>query len=486
MRLKLVHLKLMHLELMQLKLMQLKLKHLMLKHLDLSHIELRRLGPRLSQGRPSLGHSKRMISLVITLSLAACSSLPPPPSPSQRKPIAPPASSSPVIPAPPATVTPSPASTSAPAPAAGTLIPATWGSLPGWSTDDHSAAWDTLLSSCRVLQTQALWQHLCAAARSENRPNRERVKQFLERHLAPYWVSPEPGTEGLATGYYEPLIAGSRKPSSRYRYPIYGQPRDLIYIDLSTVTPNSATAAHFNGIAPNPRTPARNDGKNTLPYYTRAQIEAPHSPLRGREIAWTDDPIELFFLQVQGSGRVELDNGTTLRLGFAGHNGHPYRSIGRALIDRGELTPDQASMQGIKLWAQQNPQKLRDLLNLNPRYIFFRELPPSPQSPPGALGVPLTPQRSVAIDPQFIPLGAPLFIATTWPLSNQPLERLVFAQDTGSAIRGAARIDFFWGAGEDASREAGRMKQALKLWLLLPRGYTVPPNSSAIAPAKLN
>jgi membrane-bound lytic murein transglycosylase A len=183
--------------------------------------------------------------------------------------------------------------------------------------------------------------------------------------------------------------------------------------------------------------------------------------------------VELFFLQIQGSGRITLDSGESLRVGYADHNGFPYRSIGRHLVERGELPLEKASMQGIQAWARANPDKLMELLNHNARYVFFRELPAELPGPIGSLGVPLTARRSVAVDPEFVPLGAPVYIATTWPLSSRPLNRLMLAQDTGNAIRGAVRADFFWGHGDEAAREAGRMKQPLKMWVLLPNGFRI-------------
>src|SRR6185436_10521576 len=212
--------------------------------------------------------------------------------------------------------------------------------------------------------------------------------------------------------------------------------------------------------------------------YDRAGIEEGRAPLVGREIVWVDDPVDLFFLQVQGSGRIALDTGETMRVGYAEHNGYPYRSIGRILVERGDLALEKASMQGIKAWALANPGKLTELLNQNSRYVFFRELPAGAAGPPGALGVPLTPRRSIAVDPRFVPLGAPVYIATTWPLTEKPLNQLVLAQDTGSAIRGAVRADYFWGFGEDAAREAGRMKQPLRMWVLMPRGFRIQDSGS--------
>jgi membrane-bound lytic murein transglycosylase A len=208
-----------------------------------------------------------------------------------------------------------------------------------------------------------------------------------------------------------------------------------------------------------------------IPYLSRAEIDSRGVP--AQVIAWTGDPIELFFLQIQGSGQVQLDDGGRIRIGFADQNGHPYRSLGRYLIDRGELPLEQTSMQGIKAWAAANPAKLQEALNSNPSYIFFRELPPT-DGPIGALGVPLTAEYSLAVDRRFIPLGAPVYLATTLPLSEERLERMMAAQDTGGAIRGVIRADFYWGTGPEAGALAGRMRQQGKMWLLWPRGEPPP------------
>lgn len=340
-----------------------------------------------------------------------------------------------------------------------------WADLPGWREDDPAAAWQALLTSCDVLKKQDAWRPACAAASAMTRPGREEARLYFEARFQPYQLlKADGGTEGLATGYYEPLLRGSRSPDTRYRYPLYAAPDDLLRVDLPAAGTTSA----------DPGMRARVEARRVVPYYDRAQIESAATPLRGREIAWVDDPVELFFLQIQGSGRLQLENGGVMRVGFADHNGRPYRSIGRLLIERGELTADRASMQGIKAWAQRNPDKLREVLNHNPRYVFFRELPQGIEGPLGALGVPLTPRRSIAADPRYVPLGAPVFLATTWPLSNKPLQQLMMAQDTGSAIRGAVRADFFWGYGDAAGREAGRMKQTLRMWVLLPVEYAPP------------
>lgn len=395
----------------------------------------------------------------LTLVLLACRSTP------ETPPVPPETSARPQPPATEAapTLTPAPA-VPTPALAGNHLRRAQWADLPGWQDDDQAAAWGALLTSCSTLRNQEAWRAVCADAAALAKPDRAEVRRFFETQFLPYrLVQADGGNEGLATGYYEPLLRGSRTPTARYRYPVYGAPDDLLVVDLPA----------FNAEPRDSRARARLDGRRIVPYYERAQIESPASPLRGREIAWVEDPVELFFLHIQGSGRLELEGGGVMRVGFADHNGHPYRSIGRLLIDRGELAPERASMQGIKAWAQQNPAKLRAVLDYNPRYVFFRELPAGLDGPLGAQGVPLTARRSIAADPRFVPLGAPVFLATTWPLSNRPLNQLMLAQDTGSAIRGAVRADFFWGYGDEAGREAGRMKQSLRMWLLLPRNYPV-------------
>jgi membrane-bound lytic murein transglycosylase A len=248
-------------------------------------------------------------------------------------------------------------------------------------------------------------------------------------------------------------------------------PEDLLIVDLGEINPE---LKHL-------RLRGRLDGRRVVPYYPRAEIGRGLPALAGKELLWVDDPVDLFFLQVQGSGRVRLDTGELVRVGYADQNGQPYKSIGRNLVEQGELKLEQASMQGIKTWGAANPAKLETLLNQNPSYVFFRELSNTESGqtsdmdgPIGALGVPLTPERSIAVDPSRIPLGAPVFLATTWPNSTQPLQRLVLAQDTGGAIRGAVRADYFWGFGEAAGVQAGRMRQSARMWVLLPREYPAP------------
>jgi membrane-bound lytic murein transglycosylase A len=253
-------------------------------------------------------------------------------------------------------------------------------------------------------------------------------------------------------------------PTARARFPLYAAPDDLITVDLASVYPELK----------NLRLRGRLVGNKVVPYPTRKEIEASvanGNGFKGTPIAWAEDPVDLFFLQIQGSGRIELPDGTHLHVGYADHNGHPYQSVGKLLVERGELKLEQASMQGIKDWGAKNSDKLPELLASNPSFVFFRELPNGLPGPLGSLGVPLTGGRSIAVDPRFIPLGAPVFLATTQPNSSLPLNKLVMAQDTGGAIRGGVRADFFWGFGNEAAELAGRMKQRGRMWVLLPKDY---------------
>jgi membrane-bound lytic murein transglycosylase A len=394
------------------------------------------------------------ILAALAAGLAGCASVPKSPAPQ-------PVQAAALCPAPP-TPNGDAAAPSAPRSWATALRPASFDALPGWSEDAQSDAWTAFQRSCAALQPQDAWRETCASAASVDGSDTAAVRGFFEQRFVPYQVVNSDGTvEGMFTGYYEPLIRGSRQPSAAYRFPIYGVPDDLLVVDLAEVYPE---LKHM-------RLRGRLEGRRVVPYYPRADIEAGKAAVQGRELLWTDDAVELFFLQIQGSGRVQLDGGQTVRLSYADQNGYPYRSVGRLLVEQGELTLDQASMQGIKAWAARNPERLVQLLNQNASYVFFRETDASIDGPAGALGVPLSAGRSLAIDPRAVPLGAPVFIATTWPNTDTPLRRLMLAQDTGGAIKGAVRGDFYWGSGAQAGVTAGRMRQSGQMWVLLPRDF---------------
>jgi membrane-bound lytic murein transglycosylase A len=340
--------------------------------------------------------------------------------------------------------------------------------VPGWRQTLLVPSLKAFIAGCTRARTRAPWQASCAQAGKLSNADESAARAFFETNFSAFRIiAPDGRDEGLVTGYYEPILKGRRQQAEGFRYPVYATPDDLIVVDLADLHPELR----------NIRLRGRLQGRRLVPYYSRAEIEAGGTPFAGRPLVWVNDAVELFFLQIQGSGQVEFAPGERVRLGFAEQNGHPYRSLGRYLADRGELKLEQASMQAIKSWAAANPDKLRDALNANPSYVFFRELPAprnAEEGPPGALNVPLTPGYSAAVDPRYVPLGAPFFLQTTHPSTSTPLERLMLAQDTGGAIRGAVRADFFWGTGEEAGSQAGRMRQQGRMWLLWPRGEAPP------------
>ena len=308
--------------------------------------------------------------------------------------------------------------------------------LDGWAADDHGAALATFNNTCRDMDDPD-WRSLCALAKDIEEP-----RAFFELFFRP--VLSEDGQEALFTGYFEPELDGALRPSSRYRYPVYKMPPEA---------------------------------KVNRPWLTRRQIlEGDAMQGRGLEIAWVDDPVELFFLQVQGSGRIKLRGGGTIRVGYGGFNGHSYRSLGAELIRRGTYQPHQVSAQVIKNWVKRNPVDGRELLYHNPSYVFFREVSevPSDKGPLGAMNRSITEMRSVAVDPAFVPLGAPVWVEKD---GRDPLRRLMIAQDTGSAIKGAQRADVFFGTGDQAGRAAGRLKDPGRMLVLMPiqRAYALLP-----------
>jgi membrane-bound lytic murein transglycosylase A len=336
--------------------------------------------------------------------------------------------------------------------------------LPGWQLAALNPSLRAFLAGCPRLNASAALARACTAAQAVPVDDAAAVRRFFESSFVPYEViDPDGSRAGLITGYYEPVLQGSRARTDRFRYPVYGVPKDLVDVDLASLYPQ------LEGL----RLRGRLEGRKLVPYFSRAEIDADGSAFPAPVIAWVADPVELFFLQIQGSGQIRFGDDDQIRVGYADQNGHPYRSLGRYLVARGELPLEQASMQGIKAWGQAHPQLLQQALEQNPSYVFFRELPAS-GGPIGALGVPLSARYSIAVDRRFVPLGAPVYLASTLPLSDIPLDQLVIAQDTGGAIRGAVRADFFWGSGDDAGEFAGRTRQQGRMWLLWPRGAPLP------------
>lgn len=345
------------------------------------------------------------------------------------------------------------------------LKSAQWSDLPGLEKEDWIASWRAWLQGCQGLKNKTDWKAVCAAALAVKAEDAAAIQAYWQQYFNVYSTQQADGAEqGLITGYYQPVLQGARQASARYRVPLYQVPTDLITVNLSGLFPELKYK----------RVRGRVQGQTLIPYYTRAEIEQPQSPLNGSELLWVSDPVEAFFLQVQGSGIIALENGERVPVGYADQNGHPYQSIGKILVERGEMAASEASMQGIKTWAQQHPDQLRGLLDANPSYVFFKLLPPGLSGPLGALGVPLTAARSIAVDPFYIPLGAPVYLATTYPNDPAPLQQLMQAQDTGGAIKGGVRADVYWGEGEAAGKLAGAMRQQGKLWVWLPKTFPLP------------
>lgn len=341
--------------------------------------------------------------------------------------------------------------------------------LPGWTRGKHAAAWPALLNNCDKLVSPAAsgsvrsadpaWVGLCRDARSLVAPDDAQARAFFEAHFRAHRVNGDGSRDGLITGYYEPVLNGSFTRSDRFRYPLYRRPDNLVTVDLARLYPE-LKGKPLRG---------RLDGHRVVPYYSRAEIgDAQKNPLAGDELLWVDDPVEAFILQVQGSGRVRLPDGSQVAVGYADQNGYPYRSLGARLIELGLMKREDVTLTSVRDWLAAHPDDTESLLNSNPSYIFFTLRDASLGGPLGSLGVVLTPEASVAVDPAFIPLGTPVWLDTTFP-DGRKLRRLAMAQDTGGAIKGAVRADLFLGQGSDAGRLAGEMKQVGRLYVLLPR-----------------
>lgn len=342
------------------------------------------------------------------------------------------------------------------------MQPAEWSELPGWTGDNPAPTFAAFLGGCRNQERQALWKPVCESARSVEDKSPAALRAWFETQFRPWALTnPDGSRSGLITGYYEPILKGSRQKARGYAHPVFGPPEDMVVVDLAELYPELKRM----------RLRGRLEGRKLVPYYSRSEWEKQESKRSHEALLWIDDAIDLFFMQIQGSGQIQLTDGSKVRLNYADQNGHPYRSIGKWLIDQGEMKAEQASMQGIKAWAKANPKRLSEMLGANPSLVFFRELPVEGSGPAGALGLPLTPERSIAVDPRHVPLGAPVWLATTRPNSEQALTRLMLAQDTGGAIRGVVRADFYWGSGTEAGNQAGKMRQQGRMWVLMPRAF---------------
>lgn len=342
-----------------------------------------------------------------------------------------------------------------------TYVSSTWKDLPQVSDSDLLAGFEAWRGACERLKRDAIWANTCAAAAAVPSDSVQ-VRNFLQTQLDVYSMrSGGNNANGLITGYYEPVYPGSLTQTDSAHVPVYGVPDDMIVVALDSVYPELKGK----------RLRGRLEGRTLKPYDTAEVINQQGVP--APVLAWLTDPMDLQFLQIQGSGRIQLENGRQLRVGYADQNGHPYRPVGRWLVEQGQLKKEEVSMGAIHAWAQANPARVPELLASNPSYVFFSTRPDSNEGPRGSLNVPLTAGYSVAIDRKVIPLGSLLWLSTTRP-DGAPVVRPVAAQDTGGAITGEVRADLFWGTGAEAGELAGNMKQQGQIWLLWPKGAALP------------
>jgi membrane-bound lytic murein transglycosylase A len=360
-------------------------------------------------------------------------------------------------------------------------LPLAWADVPGWTDDDHLAAYRTFRASCKPIaakpdgspgpkasDTKALGDSLrdpCRDARALELSDGSKAKLFFEAHFQPVRISRLGDSDGFVTGYYEPVLDGSRTQNEVYNVPVYRRPSNLFVRGFKQDAPN----------LPNKGPVYRKIGRRKLvPYYDRAQIEDGAIEGRGLEICWLKSQTDLLFMQIQGSARIQLDDGSTVRVNYDAYNGYPYTPVGRILIERGIIPREEMSMQRIRDWMEQNPNEANEVRRQNRAYIFFRVVPLSDKDEAiGAQGIPLTPGRSIAVDKSLHVYGTPFFITGTLPIesekSNTPFHRLMIAQDTGSAIVGPARADLYFGAGAEAGKISGRLKQTIQFVMLVPR-----------------
>lgn len=353
---------------------------------------------------------------------------------------------------------------------------AAFADLPGWSDDDQAEALPALAGSCTKLATlppehdlggggtagpARHMQRICAALERTPITGAQDARAFLERWFVPVSGSGRPAADGLFTGYFEPEVAG-RRTSVPGAEPLYVRPPELVEVDLGSFRPA------LDGI----RLAGRVQDGKLVPMPDRASIQQGALAGRNLELVWILDPVEAFFLHIQGSGRVRLADGSVMHVGYAGFNGHPYYAIGRTLLRRGAIGLHDMSLQSIAAWLRAHPQEMRALMAENASFVFFEEREAS--APVGTAGVPLTPRRSIAVDREYIPLHVPVWVETRVPVpggGGAPHARLMLAQDTGAAIRGPARGDLFFGHGALAREQAGRMRAPGRIWVLVPRSH---------------
>ncbi len=355
------------------------------------------------------------------------------------------------------------------------LKPVAYAALSGWQSDDHAQALKVFLVSCNAMNkrpadavmnggfagTLSQWQTVCATAAQVPAGNVTAAREFFENTFTPYAVSGTKGSEGMFTGYYQPELRGSLTQKGKYQTPLYARPNDLVNVNLGDFVPELKGKTIAGRVV----------GENLKPYPTRTEIENGALKDIGVPVVWVDDPVDAFFLHIQGSGVVMLEDGSQMQVGDAAQNGHSYHAVGKTLVERGAIKKEDVSMQTIRAWLEANPAEATSLMNTNNSYVFFRKLEGT--GPLGAQGVEVTAGRSLAVDRLLMPYGLPLYLDAQEPDTGR-IQRLMIAQDTGGAIKGAVRGDYYWGAGDVAADKAGRMKSKGRYFALLPKSVTVP------------
>jgi membrane-bound lytic murein transglycosylase A len=368
------------------------------------------------------------------------------------------------------------------------LEPLTWSEVPGWMDDDQALAFDAFLASCTAIATRkaprrdarpidAALAAVCRDALALGPASTIEARAFFQTRFRPVHITAVGNPDGFLTGYYEPIVQGSRQPTRDFTVPVYRRPDDLVSAVKSAagVFPSRGGAYRLA------------DNNQLLPYYERGEIEDGALQGKGLEICWLKDPVDAFFIQIQGSARVRLEDGAMLRLNYDGYNGYPYTAIGRVLVERGEVAKDEMSMDRIRVWMRDHPDEAKEVRRQNRSFVFFRVTDlTNAQEAIGGQGIPLTAGRSIAVDSKLHAYGTPFWIDATLPISgatsNDAFRRLMIAQDTGSAIVGPARADIYFGGGDEAGKIAGRVRQPGRFVMLVPESMQLGATPGAAAP----
>jgi membrane-bound lytic murein transglycosylase A len=324
--------------------------------------------------------------------------------------------------------------------------------IDGFYDDDLTYALEVYKKDCKRAKRYELFKEVCQKAESATD-----AESFFTNNFQVYkLLDNEMNDKGTITGYYEPLLYGSLEKTDKYQYPIYKTPDDMIVVDLSSVYPKLKKY----------RLRGKIKGNKLIPYDARKEFESRDNKENLEVIAYVDNKVDLFLLQIQGSGKVKLESGPIINVGYSNQNGRRYKSIGKYMLKKGYINRNQASIQGMKKYFEANPQMVDEILNINESYVFFVE---NKKGATGSLGSELTAKRNLAVDRKYIPLGMPVFIDTKNPVTKEPIQKLMVAADTGGAIKGEIRADFFWGYGDNAFEYAGRMKEKGKLYIFVPK-----------------